>query len=275
MHDTVGHAEGDPKIRFWTAGCNGPRILLVMGYAMRGDLWRPQVEGLSPDHQVAWYDHRGVGESERGPKSKWTMGDMAHDALRVMDALGWETCHLVGVSMGGMIAQEMTLAEQKRFLSLSLIVTHAGGPLTRKVPPAKGLRAFLAANLKRGDDRMNAIRVLLYPDEYVKATDQQALRERIKIQLGRPTSRSTALAHLYAVSRHDTRARLQQLSLPTLIVKAGQDILVQPRSADRLLALIPHAQLVTFPDAGHGIIFQKANALNDCIRRHVARAAIS
>ena len=269
MHDHVGSTEGNPKIRFWSAGDSGPRILFVMGYAMRGDLWRPQIEGLSADCRVAWYDHRGIGESERGPKKRWTIGDMAQDALRVLDTLGWETCHLVGVSMGGMIAQEMALASESRFLSLSLIVTHAGGPLVRKLPPIQGLRAFIAANFKRGDDRTNAIRVLLYPDEYVQVTDQEALRQRIKFQLGRPTARSTSLAHLYAVSRHDTRSRLKRLSLPTLIVKAEKDILVQPKSADRLQALMPHARMVSFADAGHGIIFQKADALNQCIREHI------
>ena len=77
-------------------------------------------------------------------------------------------------------------------------------------------------------------------------TDLVALRTRIARQLGRPVPRATTLA-AYAVLRHDTRSRLGSLKMPILIMKAGDDILVQPESADRLLELLPHADFVDFP----------------------------
>ena len=272
MHHADGHTDGDPKLKYWSAGDAGPRVLLVMGFGMRGDLWRPQIQDLSVDHQVAWYDHRGIGDSERGGKRVWTISDMADDALAVLDALGWETAHLVGVSMGGMIAQEMAIAAEDRFSTLSLLVTHAGGPLRRKVPPLPGIRAFATANLGTGRARVEGLRRILYPDHYAANTNGSALRTRIALQMGRPVDRSTTLAQLYAVARHDTRDRLKALSLPTLIVKAGEDILVQPESSDRLLELLPHARLVEYPDSGHGLIFQKATELNVALRDHFASA---
>jgi len=270
MHDHTSLTTGNPQIRYWSTAGEGPRVLLVMGYCMRGDIWRPQIEGLRADHQVAWYDHRGLGESERGPKKRWTIADMAGDAISVMDGLNWDTAHLVGVSMGGMIAQEMALAAQERFNSLTLIATNCGGPLPRKIPPLKGLKAFLGANVKRGEERLEAIRHLLYPDDYFAVTDQGALRERVRLQLGRPVPRSTQLAHLYAVGRHDTRKRLKHISLPTLIMKAGQDILVRPAASDRLKKRIPHADFLEISDAGHGIIFQSADQVNSALRGHFA-----
>ena len=270
MHDHAGKTEGDPQLSYWSAGDAGPRVLFVMGFGMRGDLWRPQILDLSQDHQVAWYDHRGIGESEQGSKRFWSIKDMAADASAVLDALGWESAHLVGVSMGGMIAQEMAIADEGRFKSLSLLVTHSGGPLRRKVPPLPGLRAFAAANLRTGRARLESLRKVLYPDHYVAAIDTSTLRTRIALQLGRPVSRATTLAQLYAVVRHDTRDRLGSLSLPTLIMKAGQDILVQPESSDRLLELLPHARMIEFPDSGHGLIFQKAEEVNLALKGHIS-----
>ena len=77
-----------------------------MGFGMRGDIWKPQIEGLRQDHQVAWFDNRGIGDSETTAQSLWSMKALARDGVSVMDALGWTRCHLVGVSLGGMIAQK-------------------------------------------------------------------------------------------------------------------------------------------------------------------------
>ena len=243
-----------------------------MGFGMRGELWTPQITGLSSEHRIAWYDHRGVGESSAGPKPIWRMADMARDCLSVIDALTWERVHLVGVSMGGMIAQEVATRAPHRLTSLTLIATHSGGPLQFKIPPMKGLRAFLKVNLTRGRRRADALRTLLYPDHFVAGSDLQALNARLSARLARPVPTRTVLAHLNAVIRHDVRNRLDKISVPTLIVRPGQDILVKPDSAERLKAQIPGARVLSLPDAGHGLIWQKADTLNDALLKHFADA---
>ena len=78
------------------------------------------------------------------------------------------------------------------------------------------------------------------------------------------------LGQLSAITRHDTRRRLSQVTLPTLIVKAGKDILIRPTASDRLHKLIPGSHLITFADAGHGVIFQSAIEVNQALAKHIA-----
>ncbi|MEM9072811.1 MAG: alpha/beta hydrolase [Myxococcota bacterium] len=267
MHDQTDVTPGSPRIRFWRAGNQGPRVLLVMGFGMRGDLWRPQIEGLKDQHQVAWLDNRGIGESETGSRRSWTMRDMAEDVFRVMDALDWPSAHLVGVSMGGMIVQETTLLDQRRVQTLSLIATHEGG-VGGWFPTPEGFRRFLQVNLLPDERRFEALQRLLYPASYLETCDRAQLQERMQAQVGRRAERSTLLAQLGAVLRHRTGPRLGQVRVPTLVVKPEQDILIHPRHSDRLRRRIPHARMLELPGAGHGAVFQCRDEINDELRRH-------
>ena len=266
-----GVTQSNPEIHFWASGTVGEPVLLVMGFGMRGEIWRPQIDGLSKQHRVAWFDHRGIGQSAVGDNPVWSMKTMAKDAMHVLNELGWDKCHLVGVSMGGMIAQEMALEHGHRFKSLSLLVTHPGGGLTSKWPGRVGFQSFLRAFLSRGRSRIAALEKLLYPDEFLRTTDRKELHRRMHLRLSRPARKATLLAQLAAVVRHDTRHRLQHLTVPTLILKASLDILVPPKCSDQLKSLIPKATMFELVDAGHGLIFQKADVVNDLLSAHFER----
>ncbi len=272
MHDHTGLTPSSPRLRYWTAGSQGPKVIFIMGLGMRGDVWKFQIEGLRDTHQVAWFDNRGIGESELGSAKTWTMADMARDTLSVMDALGWRDAHLVGVSLGGMVAQETALMAESRFRSLTLIATMEGGRLKDKLPSLRGLRHFLTANLNSGEKRVAALRHLLYPKSFLDSVDQAELSERMHAQVGRPAKRATANGQLSAVLRHDAGGRLGQLTLPTLIVRCGKDVLVPPHRSDRLRRRIAHAKLLDLPEAGHGVIFQCKDEVNEGLRRHFADA---
>jgi len=256
-----------PRISYRLYGSHGPPVLLLMGLGMRGVVWRPQFEGLRDDHRLVTIDNRGIGDSEAVP-GRWTMKDMADDAIRVLDALGWESAHVVGVSMGGMYAQELALAVPGRVRSLTLIATHAGGPF-RFVPPGEGIRGFLGTNFLPGDRRFGALASLLYPNDFLRMVDRDALLARMADQLGTRADGNIRLQQLSAVAGHDTRDRLHRLgALSTLVVTAGRDALVAPRLQRHLAASIPGAEHLCFDKAGHGLIFQCARALNRQLRRH-------
>ncbi|MCA9535939.1 MAG: alpha/beta fold hydrolase [Myxococcales bacterium] len=259
-----------PRIAYDTHGDSGSNVLLIMGLGMRGEVWAPQVAALAKQHCVATYDHRGVGASEPSPTALWTMKDMARDAARVMDDLGWERAHLVGVSMGGMVAQELALLHPTRFMSLTLIATQAGGP-TGWTPPPDGLVNFLRS-FAGGGGRLAALQQLLYPPEFVASMDAEKMQQQLALRFGKPAPRATIVGQVSAVMRHDTRSRLVRLRLPCLVVRPGKDRLVHPSRSEDLARLIPGAELVSLDDAGHGVTFQCAEALNALLLSHFAMA---
>src|SRR5262245_40350600 len=99
----------DAELYFEHAGETGTPVLLLTGWAVGGGVWEYQVPALAPRHRVAWLDNRGAGKTT-APTRAWTTAEMARDALALMDHLGWPDAHIVGASMGGMIAQEIALA---------------------------------------------------------------------------------------------------------------------------------------------------------------------
>lgn len=256
-----------PRLSYERFGDAGPRVLLVMGLGMQGKVWQPQVEDLSRDHRVVTFDNRGIGKSDPLTGAPHVR-DFASDARRVADEVGFETFHVVGVSLGGMIAQELALLEPARVRSLTLIATHAGGPLGL-APEPKGLLAFARSFVGPREGRIRALQELLYPAAFLAKVDKAKLDARMKLQLGDRARPRTVLGQLLAVARHDTRERLRELRTPTLIVRPDLDILVRPSHSDWLASRLPNARLERVSEAGHGITFQSASLVSRLIREHV------
>ena len=239
-----------------------------MGFGMPGAVWGPQVDELQRDHRCCHYDHLGVGESDRGPFLR-TIPSMAEDAIRILDDLRWDRAHVVGVSMGGMIAQELALRSGDRLQSLTLVATHGGAPVA-SMPTPRGLWLFFKGLFGGRKARLKSLPRLLYPDAFIESMGSD-LDAHLDVRLGRPPQLRTVLGQLYGVTRHSTESRLSQIHTPTLLVRPGMDILIRPTQTDRLAARIPNAEVLRFDDAGHGVTFQKARELNEALRAHVGR----
>jgi len=261
------------RIAFGTAGETGPVVLLVMGFGMSGRAWSPQIEGLSTDHQVVYFDNRGIGGSEPS-HTPYDLTDLADDAMALLDFLGHEAAHVVGVSMGGMTAQQIALRHRARVKSLSLIATLPGGVSPQRLPTFGGLRLFLRANTSRGEERFAALRELLYPAHF---------RERLRLDedfskdsmdsFASPADRKTLLYQLKAVLAHDATHVLRTLDdIETLVIRPDLDVLVRPVNSDRLHALLPRSTLVAFSGAGHGVTHQEKHAVNGHLRAHFSSA---
>lgn len=256
-----------PRLSYELHGDHGPNILLVMGFGMGGRLWLPQIEELQRACRLLTFDHAGLGQSD-APDTLPTIATMARGALHLLDEVGWRNTHVVGVSMGGMIAQEIALAAPDRVQSLTLIATHAGGP-TAVFPPPEGLALFLQANVGNPAHRITALKRLLYPPSFLATADQAALDLRMQGMVGKRAPQHILEGHLHAVLRHDTRSRLGKIQAPAMIIQPAQDKLVRPNNSEVLARHIPKSRLIRFEDAGHGITFQCANALNQEITRFI------
>jgi pimeloyl-ACP methyl ester carboxylesterase len=255
-----------PCLSYEVFGEQGPSVLFIMGFGMPGAVWGPQVDDLQSDHRCCHYDHLGVGESDRGPFLR-TIPAMADDAVRILDDLSWDRAHVVGVSMGGMIAQELALRSADRCQTLTLVATHGGAPVA-SLPTLRGTRLFLQGLFGGPKSRMRSLPHLLYPDEFLESIGPNAIRSHLDVRLGHPPALRTVLGQLYAVLRHSTESRLSQIRLPTLLVRPGKDILIRPTQTDRLARHLREARVLRFDDAGHGVTFQKAAELNAALREH-------
>jgi len=177
---------------------------------------------------------------------------------------------VVGVSMGGMIAQEIALSWPHRVRSLTLIATHCGG-LRNFIPPPASLLMFLRGFLGPRDGRARVLERLIFPDDYLRTVDVAPLRAALRDHVVGAAPATDRLRQIAAVLGHRAKGRLRALhATPTLVVKASRDRLIHPRAHQQLHELIPNSRLVEFADAGHAILHQCAAHLNETLLEHFA-----
>lgn len=257
-------AEGE--IRYGMSG-SGPPVLLIMGFMARGRAWRTQIEALSPYYTVAWFDHRGVGDSP-GPAAK-TMAEFAHDCICLLDHLQWTEAHVIGISMGGMIAQELAVEHPSRVITLSLIVTHFGS-WHRVIPPWRGLPLFFKAQFARSlPKRLEALKQLLVPKSVLATSDHEIILSKLREDFTPKPPFSTRYRHFRAILGHNTYRRLKHFDKASLVIQAQSDLLVHPKHSLSLHQALPNAKLVSFEEAGHGIVRQSNLSVNDCLLSHL------
>jgi len=252
---------------------SGPPLMMIMGYLARGCAWATQRATLERHFTVLTFDHLGVGDSVGVSPNH--MSGFVRVCLALLDAEGWSSAHIVGVSMGGMIAQHLALTASARARSLSLIVTHAGG-LRSVIPPLRGLPYFLKLQLaSASNSRHRALLKLLIPAERLKRLDQEEALRQLARDFSPLPPRQVRLAQVRAVLGHRTEERLSELTLPVLLISADQDLLVAPRHQRRLLRYLPHATLIRYPEAGHGLIRQQDLDLPAQLTKHITRAELA
>jgi pimeloyl-ACP methyl ester carboxylesterase len=225
-----------------------PPLLLIMGLAVSSRAWDRLPELMAPRFHVLVFDNRGTGRSSRHG-FRYRMRDLADDAAAVIEASGAPSAHVFGISMGGMIAQELALRHPERVRSLALGCTFACWRKAR-APAWRTKLDLLLLNLGR-----TAVvpRLLVSPEWHAKhpssALDWIRRAER--------TTLRAALAQLIAVGRHNTLGRLAQIRAPTLVLTGDADRLIPPQNSEVLAAAIPGARLVTLPGAGHAFPLER------------------
>jgi pimeloyl-ACP methyl ester carboxylesterase len=244
-------------------------ILMIMGLAGSGAMWFRLLPHLSHRHRAIVFDNRGTGDSS--PASvPHTMRTMTDDAVAVLNAAGVKSAHVLGASMGGMIAQHLALDHRRRVRSLILSCTTAGG---RREPPNVRLTAASLLRPWIGSAHTFALVAPVLYSPHTHAEARERLQEDRRIRAADRVRRLTPLLHASAITRHDTRARLRELAgLQTLVLHGLDDRLVPPSRGRELAALIPGARLVEIPDAGHMIATDAEQPVASAVLDHLESA---
>ncbi len=233
---------------------NGPPLVLIIGFASARNLWYSAVSAFSKSHRVITFDNRGFGKSEK-PPGPYTTRMLADDTLGLMDHLGIKKAHVLGGSLGGMVAQEIAIGHPDRLDKLILSATSAGGPRLHDafaemikasypdwdsakpedLTPAR-LQQFMVAMASLSFDGL--AKTLSMP--LVKL---QARRGKIEVPVGQ----------LQAMLSHDALDRLASIQAPTLVLTGEKDQLIPSGSAQELAAGIKGARLVVIEGAAHAL----------------------
>src|SRR5881275_2118764 len=221
---------------FYVEAGAGDPLVLVMGFGGDHLAWGLQIPAFAAKYRVIAFDNRGVGQSD-APDVPYSTAMMADDTVGLMDALGIDRAHVCGVSMGGMIAQEIALRHPARVRTLQLHAT-----------------------LARPDAYMHAL-----SDVWRELLLQNALANPY------PQSLPGFLHQGEAVRAHDTLQRLGDIRCPTLVTVAEHDILVPPRFSHAIAQRVPGAELKTLADAGHAYMWERPEAFNALCLEFLAR----
>jgi pimeloyl-ACP methyl ester carboxylesterase len=263
-----------PKVRvggielYYEVAGQGEPVVLIMGFGGDHQAWGFQYRELAGRYRVVAFDNRGAGQSD-APDLPYTTRMMAEDTIGLMDALGIDRAHVVGASMGGMIAQELALAHPARVRSLQLHCTLA--------QPDAQSRALIQA--------WRGARPALTREQYLRlqflwlfspATwqDRPDFIEMILANgVANPFLQSDVgfIRQGDAILTHDALDRLPSLRAPTLVTVGEDDILVPPRFSRGLAAAIRGAELHTVPGAGHVHFWEQVETFNRLCLTFLAR----
>ncbi len=262
---------GGIPIHYEVHGDGGDPLLLLMGLGIDSLGWERQVPAFAGRHRVITVDNRGVGRSGK-PPGPYTTAAMADDAAAVLDAVGVERAQVVGVSMGGMIAQELALRHPARVAALVLAVTSARpGDDARAVAEQGSAKSGLSllgdaaggSDMARADlgELLRFLMPLTFSERFLRE-EGAYLHSLFMRMVDHGFSLPGFAAQVNAVLAHDASARVPSLRAPTLVLTGSGDRLVPPHHSDELARLIPGSTLVKVEGGSHGLNFEQPEVFN-------------
>jgi 3-oxoadipate enol-lactonase len=247
---------GDHRIHYRSFGSpQNPPLVLIQGLMLDGRFWFELPQLLADDPDQPWHvlvpDNRGVGLSAL-PRRPWTMADMADDVAAMLDGVGVRKAIVAGISMGGMIAQQLALRHPERVAGLVLMATWPGLPYG-KLPELAMLRDLLAPTLTQRRDLQALARLVLPARELDNAWEH--LEGWVGLIRDNPPRRRALIGQFGAITTHSTGHRLERIRVPVRVVTGDEDRLVPAQNSEILAARLPVAELEILPGVAHGIPF--------------------
>lgn len=253
---------GDITLHYHTQG-QGEPLLLIMGYRGSGFMWGKELVALLARHfQVITFDNRGTGLSDK-PDTLYTIPMMADDAAGLLRHLGLQRAHVFGVSMGGMIAQELALRHPQMVRRLILGCTSCGGPQAFLAPMEVLTQLIPSPDLPREEAIQRQWAVML-SKRFVE-TQQHTVALLTQQALLHPAPPHTSRRHLMAVQRFNTYGRLGLITATTLIITGADDLIIPPANSLLLAARIPSTHLSMLDGTGHGFFWEAPAEVTDLL----------
>jgi pimeloyl-ACP methyl ester carboxylesterase len=258
------------ELHYERAGVGEP-LLLIQGMSANHLAWgRPFSSLLERDFEVISFDNRGMGLS-RPVTEPFSIAEMAVDTAGLLDALEIESAHVLGISMGGMIAQELALSHPGKLRSLTLGCTYCGGEGSQLMDPAdfQGLVEAMGSG-----DQGRVFRAMyelnLSPGF---REDESRYADFTEMAKALPAPRETIGLQVQAIAAHDTSARLSGLSTPTLVIHGTVDRVLGYPNGPLIASLIPGAHLEALEDVGHMFWWEQPERSAELIRQHALAPA--
>jgi 3-oxoadipate enol-lactonase len=230
---------------YWEEEGRGDPLLMIMGLGFSLAMWQNLRPMMARHFRCLLYDNRGVGDSQI-PLRPFSIATMANDAGAVLDAAGVDSAHVLGLSMGGMIAQELTLMHPHRVRKLVLGCTHCGGPQSVRADP-EVYRALSPLTLLSRERRIAAI----VPFIYDASTPRDRIERDLAVVRRNPPHILGYLSQLAAIVAWRSYERLPLITNSTLIIHGESDRLIPVANANILASRVPNSKLVVLPAASH------------------------
>ena len=246
---------------------SGADLVLISGLGGHLGGWALQRPALTHDYRLTVFDNRGAGRSD-APDEPYSIRQMADDTARLLDSLGIARAHIVGTSMGGMIAQELAISHPAKVNRLVLACTRMRpGPIRQLMAPI---------DLWLRDHELDRVQLslLTMPWAMTSAFVSDPAKVIRALELARldpyPIRPNAYRRQHVAVMGHDTTDRLGQIAAPTLVLVGAEDVLTPVSESEALAAAIPGSRLQVLPRGGHGFFGEYPDEVNVTIRAFLA-----
>jgi pimeloyl-ACP methyl ester carboxylesterase len=243
------HGQGDP-------------LVLIMGLRRNLEWWYCQIPSLSKHFKVLVFDNRGAGRSDK-PKMDYSIRLFTDDTAELMKSLDIRKAHVLGVSMGGYIAQELAVNYPEMVRSLILGCTSAGGDRVVLMSPER-LKKFTANAGLSPEEILRNNMDIYFSDNFIREHSER-IKEFIEISLRYYQPPDAFERQFAACLKHDTVHRLNRVTMPTLIMSGDDDPLVPPENSRILKELVPQAELIFFSGKRHCFFIEQAEMVNQAV----------
>jgi len=248
---------------------NGEPLLCVAGLTCDTLVWIPQVQEFAAAHKTVIFDNRDAGQSSLA-EADYEIADLARDALALADELRLDSFHLLGVSMGGAIAQEIAIQAPERVRTFTVAVSFAAGSAyARRLTEVWGARVEQVSREQHIDELM----LMNHSEGFYDHPEMVEFIRTAMLSNPHPQPPEAFKRQLGACGRHDARDGLTGLTMPTHVIGGEYDILVPVWKSREIASLIPGARLTLLPGAPHGLSIERAEEFNAAVLEFIREAA--